>query len=298
MDERAVAIARARAGIVLAEDLGDRPRVSARRAGLHEIHPRVYLARTQPEDVAVHLAAVAARWGAREVYVIGAAAIWLHGYGELPDRIELGIPQTHELVTAPQVAVRRLAASVLEGSRWRRGCRVVALEIAVIQAAAGSSYGEVLSLCEELVRSRRTTLARLRARCRRGLNGSAAVRRACDELSGGSMDRDVRALHAALLARGVTGLEVEVRFESAGGGSAYADLLHRATMTVLEVDGRLSHTTKEQFRKDRWRDRWLRRDHGAATLRIDVSEVRDDLDAVADEITSLLAQIEDERRAA
>jgi very-short-patch-repair endonuclease len=298
MDPHAVAAALAREGVVLLKDLGQSPRRTAWSSGLRELHAGVFLARTQPATVAVHLAAVEAAWSGREVFVLGPAAVWLHGYGEAPERLSLGVPQTRELVTSPDVAVRRLAPSVLDGWRWRHGCRVVSLEVAVIQTAVDASPEEVLHLCEELVRSRRTTLARLRSRCRRGLNGSAAVRRACDQLSGGSMDADVRRLQRALAARGVTGLEVEVRFENGKGGSAYADLLHRPTMTVLEVDGRISHTSREEFRRDRRRDRWMRREHGVTTLRVDVSEIREDLDAVADEIAALLDQIAAERSAA
>jgi very-short-patch-repair endonuclease len=287
MNTDAIEAARARGGVVLAEELGRRPRVTARAAGLREVHPGIYLAQTQPESVAVHLAALEAAWTHRQVVVLGLGAIWLHGYGEMPDSLVLGIPQTHELVTSPDLPVRRLSPAVLEGWRWRHGCRVVSLEIAVIQAAASQTHDETLRLCEELVRSRRTTLVRLRARCRRGLKGSGRVRAICDELAGGSMDRDVRALQRALAKRGVV-LEVEVRFTNDEGGTAYADLLHRPTMTVIEVDGLQSHTSREHFRRDRRRDRWMRRRHGITTLRVDVTEIRDDVEAVADELVELL----------
>ena len=298
MEAGAVETALKRQGVVLLADLGPRPRHVAHAAGLRAIHAGVFLARTQPEGVAVHLAAVRAAWADREVYVLGQAALWLHGHGEPPSSVVLGVPDTHELVTSPDLQVRRVAPSVLDGWRWREGCRVVALEIAVIQLAAKTSYAELVRTCEELVRSRRTTLARLRARCRRGLKGSAAVRRACNELSGGSMDRDVRRLRTALAQRGVKGLEVEVRFENDAGGSAYADLLHRPTMTVLEVDGLLGHTSRDAFRRDRRRDRWMRRELGITTVRVDVREIREHLGALADELVSLLGVIAAERAAA
>jgi hypothetical protein len=290
------AAALARHGLVLREELGSQPSRAARSAGLRALHPGTYLARTQPVDVAVHLAAVATRWGHRDVFVLGRGALWLHGYGECPDALVLGVPQSRELVTAEGVTVRRLAPAVLAGWRWRHECKVVALEVAVVQIAGEEPYDEVRQLVEELVRSRRTTLSRLRSRCRRGVKGSAALRRVCDELSGGSMDHDVRRLHDALVQRGTTDWEVEARFVGAGGRSAYADLLHRPTMTAVEVDGLLSHATREQFRTDRRRDRWLRKEHGVTTLRVDVTEIRQDVEAVADELVELLDLIARDRR--
>jgi hypothetical protein len=212
------------------------------------------------------------------------AALWWYVVASMPERLVVGIPLGHKLAVLGATKARRVADSVLAGGRVLRGVEVVALEVAVIQVAAKLADGAIRDLVEKLVRERRTTLARLRARGKRGLKGSARVRRVCDELAGGSMDADVRRLKAALEARGVTELEVEVRFTSADGASAYADLLHRPTMTVFEVDGLLEHTRRGRFRADRRRDRWMRRDHAAITLRIDVLEIREDLDALADEL--------------
>jgi hypothetical protein len=215
---------------------------------------------------------------------MGDAALWLHGVGPRPAQLVLGVPLGTKLSVRGDVRTRRVVRAVLDGKRVLNGVPVVAVEIAVIQVAAGSCDAEVRELVEQLVRERRTTLARLRAHCRRGLKGSARVRRICDELAGGSMDLDVRRLKAALEQRGVVGLETEVRFTSAAGASAYADLLHRPTMTVFEVDGLVEHTRRATFRSDRRRDRWMHREHAVTTLRIDVMEIREDLEALADEL--------------
>jgi very-short-patch-repair endonuclease len=249
------------------------------------------VAATQPVDLRVQLSVLRSVWGDREVYATGRTALWLHGAGIRPDKLVVGVPQSSELAARAPVTVRRLSERVLAGATVRHGIRVVALEIAVIQVAAACTVDETVELVEELVRSGRTTLVRLRARCRRGLHGSANVRRACDALTGGSMDADVRRLHQALLARGVTGLEVERHFTSRSGASAYADLFHHPSRTALEVDGRLTHTSKKEFRTDRRRDRWMRRDHGVTTLRVDVGEIREDLDEVADEVAELLFEL-------
>jgi hypothetical protein len=160
--------------------------------------------------------------------------------------------------------------------------------MAAVQACAKRSHDEVVALLEPLLRERRTTVTRLRGRCRRGLDGSAAVRRAVDTLVGGSMDSAVRALRAALEQRGVTGLQTEARFTNAAGASCYGDLWHEPSRTLLELDGFLTHAVRDRFRADRRRDRWMRREHGVTTYRIDVAEVWECLEALADEIAALL----------
>ncbi len=288
MDPQTVERARAEHGVVSADTLGSRPPRAAARHGLVLVQPGAFVAATQPVDLRVHLTALTKGRAEREWYVLGEGALWLYGVAEAPKKLDLGIPLGHALATADPVVSRRVVQCVLEGSRHVGGFPVVALEVAVIQAAQRRPDPQVRELVEDLVRDRRTTLARLRSRCRRGLAGSARVRRVCDELAGGSMERDVRRLRAALEALGVTGLESETHFRSDGGASAYADLLHRPTMTVIEVDGFLDHIRRDAFRRDRHRDRWLRRQHDALTLRVDVLEVREDLAQLAEELAWFL----------
>jgi hypothetical protein len=270
--------------VVLAPELGSHPNRAARGANLVAVHRGAFVAVTQPVDADVVVAALQHTEQDRTWALIETAALWWHGLAPAPAVVMVGIPLGHKLAVRRPLRTRRVAASVLEGSRVIRGARVVALEVAVIQGAARARDAEVRELVEGLVRQRRTTLARLRGRGRRGLKGSARVRRVCDELAGGSMDADVRRLREALEARGVRGLECERRFLSAAGASAYADLFHEQTKTAFEVDGLVSHSERKRFRADRRRDRWMHRDHDVKTLRIDVLEIREDLDALADEL--------------
>lgn len=281
-------VARERGGLVLAADLGTHPKRAASRRALEQVQRDAFVAATQPVDVRLHLDALVHTRHDVEWCVTSEAALWLYGVAELPKEAILGIPLGRKLAVDPPLHVRRVAASLLEGNRPLEGCRVVALEVAVIQAAQTWAVARVRDLVEELVRSRRTTLTRLRARCRRGLAGSARVRRVCDELAGGSMEADVRRLRVALEMLGVTGLDAEVHFTDEAGRSAYADLLHRPTMTVIEVDGLVEHSRRQRFRADRRRDRWMRRLHGAMTLRVDVMEIREDLNALARELAWFL----------
>jgi hypothetical protein len=248
------------------------------------VHPGAWVAGTQPVDAWVRMRAVAAVDGDREWAVMDDAALWLHGLAAKPVQVIIGVPLEHKLAARDQVEVRRVVPWVLRGARVLKGIKVVALEIALIQAAARYPDGEVRELVENAVRDRRTTLARLRARRRRGLKGSARIGRICDALAGGSMDADVRRLRTALEARGVTGLRTEVHFENEDGGSAYGDLFHEASLTLFEVDGFVTHARREVFRSDRRRDRWVHRLHRVVTHRIDVLEIREDLEALVDEL--------------
>ena len=279
--------ARAAQGVVPSADLGPRPARAAARHGLVPLQPRVRVACTQPITPEVLVAAVA-QSVTGPYALVGPTALWWHGVAPAPDVVHVGVPHGTRFRALPPLRVHRLAPSVLRGRRTVRGVEVVALEVAVLQSCAGTPAAEARRLLEVVLRERRTTVPRLRARCRRGLAGSAAVRAGIDELAGTSLDAAVRRLAAALALRGVHGLRTEVRFVSAGGASAYADLLDEASRTVIEVDGYLSHVERQRFLADRRRDRWLLAQHELHTVRVDVQETLDGLDALADELAALL----------
>lgn len=288
MDDAAAARARNRQGVVTRVDAGPQARRDAGRRGLREVQPGAYLARTQPYDFWAQLASLRVSHPAAEWTVCGRGALCLLGESHPPDRLVVGVPLSSELAIRAPVRCRRLVPAVLRGARVVGGVSVVALEVAVVQTAVGLAHDEVLGLVERLVRERKTTVSRLRARLRRGFAGSAAVRLALDELAGGDLEQDVRRLRRALEALGVTGLESQVRFTSAEGASSYADLLHLPTMTIVEVDAALDHLRRQRFLADRRRDRWMLRDHSVVTLRVDVVEIRADVEAVARELAWFL----------
>lgn len=287
MDERTAARARANAGVVPAADLPGRRGRAAVRGGLVVVQPRAFVAVTQPIGAAELVAAV------RESVVgsyalLDQAALWLHGAGERPDVVRVGVPHSTRYRARPPLEVRRVAPAVLRGARTRSGAQVVALEIAVVQACAAVPPAAALAIVEQVLRDRRTTLPGLRGRLRRGLAGSAAVRLAVDELVGTSLDAAVRQLAKALAVRGVVGLRPEARLESPTGASAYIDLLDDASQTAIEVDGYVSHSERARFKADRRRDRWVHGRYGILTVRVDTSELSDDLAALADELAELV----------
>lgn len=271
-------------GVVLADELGRNATRAAARRGLVPLLPGAYVAATQPIDSRILAAAVTATMGGQYAFC-GPTALWMYGLATEPSRVGLCIPHRTRLHLGPHVDVSRVAARVLQGARVVDGRVLVRLEVAVVQAAAAAPAAEVLALVADVLRRRRTAAPRLLSTCGRGLSGSSAVRAALAQLTGASLDAGVRRLLAALQRRGVSGLETEVRFVSAAGASCYADVLHRPTMTVLELDGFDSHSELQRFRTDRRRDRWMQAEHGVLTVRIDLAE---DVERVADDVLVIL----------
>jgi very-short-patch-repair endonuclease len=287
MDDELLRRVRANGGLIDSMLLGDHPGRVARRSGLVVVQPRVLVAATQP--VGAWELVVAARTSIPGVQAfLGRTALWLYGFADEPEVVQVGVPHSTSWARRPPVVVRRVAASVLNGRRTMRNCSVVAFEVALVQASERRSNQDVLELVGEALRSRRTTIPRLRGRCVRGFAGSAAVRAAVDELVGTSLDGAVRRLHGALKDRGINGLRTEVRFTNSAGASAYVDLLDEQSRTAVEVDGFLSHTERQRFRADRRRDRWLVAEHDLLTVRVDAAETMDDLPRVADELAALV----------
>ena len=289
MDRDLAGQARLHDGLLSSGQLGAHPARSALRAGLVPVQPRIWIAATQPVRAPEQVAAV--RMSARGSYaMLDVTALWKYGLMAEPEVVRVGVRHGTRLRAYPPTQVSRIALHLLEGCRVLDGTSVVALEVALVQAAALLDADARDTLFERVLRERRTTIPRLRARCRRGVTGSAATRRVLDELLGVSLDGAVRTLCAQLEARGVTGLRTEVRFVNAAGCSAYADVLDEAARTVIEVDGFLSHLERQRFRADRRRDRWMHAEHEIVTLRVDAAEIADDLAALADELAQFLLQ--------
>lgn len=279
--------ARSNHGLILSSQLGSTPGRAAARRHLVLAQPRVYIAETQPVGPTEQVAAV--RESVQSAYAfLGDTALWLYDLAGPPEVVQAGVPHATRFRALPPARIRRVAPAVLRGRRPLSSGYVVALEIAIIQAAARRPPEAVLTILENALRGRRTTMPRIRSRLRRGVAGSAAVRVGLDKLAGTSLDAAVRSLKGALEGLGVLGLETELHFRSTTGASAYGDLVDKQSRTVVEVDGYLTHVERARFKADRKRDRWLVAQHDYLTLRVDAAETVDGLEEVATELAEII----------
>jgi hypothetical protein len=286
MEEAVVQRALSRHGVIDLADLGASPQRAARRAGLVVVQPGAAVAATQPLGPLQHV--FAAALAAEEPFAfLSDTALWAHGQGPEPALVEVGVVLTRGLTLWSPVVARRVSAQTLAGAVVRRTLPVVALEVAVVQRCRRLGDRQALQLVERVLRARATTPDRLRAACRRGLEGSRAVRAALLAVGGGDLELQKRRLRAALTAAGVVGLRSEVHLVSAAGASCYLDLLHEASRRALELDGAY-HDLPGQRRVDRRRDRWVRREHGIEVIRVADEEVRHDLPALVRELVPQL----------
>lgn len=276
-----------RDGVVDLSHVDDHPGRHARRNGLVLIQRRAAVAATHPVEARqlMHATALAVP---PPCALLSEAALWAHGQGELPTTVEVGVVDTRGLTLWAPAVARRLAPATLATIVVRKDLPVVPLELSVVQCCAHLDDQGALRLVERVLRRRATTPRRLRDACRRGLDGSASVRRALVVLDGGDLELQKRRLRAALVAAGVVGLAAEVRLASAAGGSCYLDLLHEPSRTAIEVDGGY-HELASQRAVDRRRDRWVRREHGFEVVRVADEEVRRD---VARVVAELLPQLQ------
>ena len=282
MDAATIARAIHRHGVVDLTALGTDPTRAAARAGLVIVQRGAAVAATQPIGPLQQMYAVPL--AVPEPFaLLSAAALWAHGQGPEPDIVEVGVELTRGLTLNGPVLARRLAPATLRQIVVRRGLPVVPLEMAAVQRSRRLTDAEAVTLVERLLRGRATTPDRLRAACRRGLEGSRAVRAALVAVDGGDLELQKRRLRAALVAAGVLGLRSEAHLVSAAGVSCYLDLLHEPSRKALELDGGY-HDLPGQRRVDRRRDRWVRREHGIEVIRVADEEVRRELPAIVDEL--------------
>lgn len=287
MHPEVISAARERHGVVDLAQLGTHPTRAAARHGLVLVQSGAGVAASQPIGV-LQLMYATALSVPEPFAFLSEASLWAHGQGPLPEIVEVGVVATRGISVRDPVVPRRLAPATLATIVVRQSLPVVCLEVASVQVAARRSDAQALALIERLLRSRATTPSRLRDACRRGLQGSRAVRSALVAVDGGDLELQKRRLRAALVAAGITGLRSEVRLESAAGGSCYLDLLHDPSRKAVEMDGGY-HDLPTQRSIDRRRDRWVRREHDVEVIRVADEEVRRDLPGL---VAELLPQFE------
>ncbi|OMC40579.1 hypothetical protein A5740_24290 [Mycobacterium sp. GA-1841] len=206
--------------------------------------PGVYFADDRPfTDSARVRAAV---WSAGpNAAASGLAAAWWHEVTKYaPDTVEVTIPRTGHHPQRYGIRLRRRdldPADIVE----RRGVRVTALPLSVVEAAARKGGGAKLM---DTALQRHTELHVLwRAHLRnKGRYGSPAARRLLRTAADGARSEAERLLVKLLKEAGITGWKANYRL-----GSYVIDVAFPVPKLAIETDGWAFHHDPEVFQKDR-----------------------------------------------
>ncbi|MGW4098785.1 DUF559 domain-containing protein [Mycobacterium sp. NPDC004974] len=206
--------------------------------------PGVYFADDRPFTESARVRA--AVWSAGpNAAASGLAAAWWHEVTKYPpDTVEVTIPRTGHHPQRHGVRLRRRdldPADIVE----RRGLRVTALPLTVVEAAARRGGGAKLM---DSALQRHTELRDLwRAHLRnKGRHGSPAARRLLIAASDGARSEAERLLIKLLREARITGWKANYRL------SRYViDVAFPAHKVAIETDGWAFHSDQEDFQKDR-----------------------------------------------
>ena len=158
---------------------------------------------------------------------------------------------------------------------------VLSPERALRQLAATQPLSRVRDMAHHGIRRRTMTLTGMTAELGRGRHGAARLRQVLEEVAPGYQVVWEGRLHAALMARGLD-LTPQLSVNVASG-IRYLDLGNGLLRFGVEVDGLIAHL--DRFAADRRRDRELQQ-AGWLIIHVAVSELAEDIAAVADEIAA------------
>jgi hypothetical protein len=201
-----------------------------------------------------------------------------------PSRVDVLLPAANR--DAPLTDVHRRITKKRPRRVWCAGNPVTWVADVALQCAAELERDDLLELVEFALRTRRTTLAKLRASCGRGVAGSASLRDVWAELSAEGIDRWMRRLVRLLCAAGLPKPTLEAPIFDGAHRRALLDGLWEALQLALEVDDWETHGSRDAQERDRQRDRWLLREHGITTVRVTPREIRDRPDDVVRDIVA------------
>jgi very-short-patch-repair endonuclease len=177
----------------------------------------------------------------------GLAAAWWHGVSRFaPDVVEVTVPKVSNHRRRPGVRTRRrdlAPTDIVE----RRGLRVTALPLTVVEAAARRGGGAKLmdSALQRHVELRQLWRAHLR---NKGRHGSPAARRLLHVASDGARSEAERLLVKLLRDNGITGWKTN--YPIAG---YKVDVAFPKPKVAIETDGWAFHSSQEDFQNDRER---------------------------------------------
>ncbi|MET0453823.1 MAG: DUF559 domain-containing protein [Mycobacterium sp.] len=208
--------------------------------------PSVYFVADRPFTDAARIRA--AVWGhGKRAVASGLAAAWWHGVTKYaPDVVEVTVPRDSHGRRHDGSRVRRrdlASADVVE----RRGLRVTAIELTVIEAAVRRGGGPKLmdSALQRHVDLRSLWAAHLR---NKGRHGSPAARRLLQAAEGGARSEAERVLLRLIEDAGIDGWKAN--YPVAG---YRVDVGFPGPKIALETDGLAFHSDSDDFHNDRVR---------------------------------------------
>jgi hypothetical protein len=205
-----------------------------------------------------------------------------------PARVEVLLPAA--IRDAPLTEVRRRITKKPPRRVWCAGHPVTWVADVAVQCASEIERDDLLQMVEFAVRTRRTTLDKLRSACRRGVAGSSNLRDVWAELSSEGIDRWMRRLVRLLTTAGLPKPTLEAPIYDGSLRRALLDGLWEALQLALEVDDWETHGSRDAQERDRRRDRWLLREHGITTVRVTPREIRDSPNDVVRDIVAAYAR--------
>lgn len=216
------------------------------------------------------------------VSTAGPSTRWCFSHVTAARLAGLKVPESDDVHVLLPMARRKLQLRGVVRHFTRRPVRVMRvvqhpvsmLRPCLLQCAAVLAHDDLLTLIADVVRQERMTLPFLREGCGRGVDGSARLRHALDELANDGIDRWMRVLTRHLVAAGLPRPALEVRFLDGARLRAVLDGYYAEAKLALEVDDDETHGSRDAGERDRQRDRWLYQAYGITTVRTTPRELR------------------------
>jgi very-short-patch-repair endonuclease len=208
--------------------------------------PGVYFVEDRPFTDAARIRAAVWSYGVRAT-ASGLAAAWWHGLSKYaPQFVEVTVPRSSNGRRRRGTKLRRRdldPKDIVE----RKGLRVTALSLTVVEAAARRGGGAKLM---DSALQRHVELPQLwRAHLRnKGRHGSPAARRLLKAASDGARSEAERLLVKLLRDNGITGWKANYPV-----GGYKVDVGFPKQKVAIETDGWAFHSSQEDFQKDRER---------------------------------------------
>jgi hypothetical protein len=247
-----------------------------------QVAPGAYRHAATPLTLDMQIRAGAAWLGKRGALWGATALTWLG--------VEVAPPATAAFLVPRSLRSIPNWAAIHTTTQWNdrdvilhRGVRTTTATRAILDfATSGASATELAAVIDSAIRHRRTSLPTLRRRLvdlsGRGRSGSRRLQELLLDSGGESYleRRFLRLLRAAGLPRP----ECQVVFKSKGRHVARVDFRFRDADVVVEVSGRLGHTSDRDRQRDARRRNALQQDHGQDVIEFTTCDVIDDPDYV------------------